>query len=159
MAFNILDIGAISFSGALITNDNIQQTINAFQAITVNFGGEVIYDTGNFYDITTPNRLTIPASGVSRVKLYGEIEWRSDLTGRGTLRPRINGGPFSIGSNGIDINIENVMVSGDPSTKAYLPPFIIDVSPGDFFELQVVQTGVGSNAITQSLFGIEVIDT
>lgn len=115
--------------------------LSSAQAIS-NSAWEVIlfsseeYDTDDFHDnVTNNSRITIP-SGITRVKLSGNISWESNTAGlRGA----------SIYLNGV---VDSVDLRPAASTALqhtnYVGTAVIDVTVGDYFELYARQTAASS---------------
>jgi hypothetical protein len=55
--------------------------------------GAAVYDTDGFWSAGTPTRLTVP-TGVSKVRLKGNIDWTFGGTGHRHVWMYQNGGPF-----------------------------------------------------------------
>jgi hypothetical protein len=142
-----------SFSGALVTRATpVSVANNTLEHIE--WDSEVI-DTGGFFTLSNASRLTIPASGVSRVRVYGGVQWESRNGAGRFLNIDKNGGSFPGG--GI-----NEYLNGDGESMQNVATPVLEVSPGDYFEIQVRQnSGIALDieAAGPSYFCIEVIDT
>jgi hypothetical protein len=85
-----------------------------------------------------PTRLTVP-TGVSKIRLSANTVWEANTTGYRRLYVLKNGAPFA-GEFLIEAaNIGSTAVMGLNAASA-----IINVSPGDFFELMVQQLSGGN---------------
>jgi hypothetical protein len=114
------------------------------------------YDTSNFHDNVTNNtRLTVP-SGVSRVRVFGQLS-KANVSGATTtlltIQPNLAGGAT------VGIAVQNVLSSGTASVFQVCSP-VLSVAANDYFELQVNQTTDTSIDFQAdgTLFGIEVVE-
>lgn len=123
------------------------QTISS--STPVNWNDEVV-DTDNWHDNSTnPSRLTVP-SGVSHVRVTGNVITGSSVTGQWVVSILKNGATV-VGCARHETN-----TAGTDSVN--LKSAILAVSPGDYFELNVSHTStttVGNAA--QSWFAIEEV--
>lgn len=140
-----------SFSGAIVKKAADQTSANYLTETAVAWDSE-LYDVGGWHDNTTNNtRLTVP-SGVSQVRLYGVINQSAIAVSEVQL--------ISIRKNGTTRVAQEVTPGGTTGMTISLDTPILDVSPGDYFELMYQNqpvdniTTIGSAA---SIFAIEKV--
>ena len=147
------DVHGLAYKGAILYL-SADQSIPHNTATFLSFDG-VIYDTSNFYNPSYPGRLTVPG-GVSKVRLTALITFSLNSTGRRFIVFRKNGTSFS-GSGA-----SNYQPSSDFVTIGNITSAIIDVIPGDYFQIEVIQTSGGSLSVASGTtgphFSIEVIE-
>lgn len=108
-------------------------------------------DTDGFFDLAQPTRLTSPA-GVSKVQLMAYIRSPSGATGRYAYFKK--NGAYLIGGGGLG--------NPDNTFDMSLTSDVIDVAPGDYFELEifgsvaVVAGGAGTPAGLATWFSLQV---
>lgn len=136
--------------GALIVS-NATQAISASTHTAIAFGSAV-RDSDSFFNIATPSRITIPA-GVRKVKLSGNITTATASTSIYTqLRIYKNGS-----STGDGLGINNT-AGGNPICRQ-VQSAIIDVSPGDYFELFIwSSSAVTIQTSIKAWFQVEVVE-
>lgn len=138
--------GSTVFSGALV-GKTTDQAISTVTNTAVTFNTEA-YDTADWHsNVTNNSRLTVPA-GVSRVRLTARIS-RSIEAGQLVGSFRKNGVADVIGLATSDTD-----TAGGDSVS--LTSAVIDVVPGDYFELFVFLEGA-SSVTTASWFSIEAV--
>jgi hypothetical protein len=110
------------------------------------------FDTEGFWDSGNPTRLTVP-SGVSRVRLLGNIRWQSNTTGERQALVTKNGAAFQgqpMARHG---------AAGLAGQNLASPALV--VSAGDVFELSVWHSAGASLNVephSQTWFAIEVVE-
>ena len=112
-----------------------------------------VYDTDSIFSSGNPTRLTVP-SGVSKVRVSGSVCFEANASGRRIADIYKNGSSFPGISN------YNLNATTTGATNFTLPCAVIDVTPGDYFELRVNQDsggalGLHGNDITW--FSMEVV--
>lgn len=152
--------GSRSFSGVVATRatDHVASHTTATPPTgetAIPFTGETIdtgvADYGTEFHSTSGNitRLTVPA-GVSRVRLRGTVEWvtsppsNQNGTGLWHLRIRKNGNSFGSIDPGMAAYIPWITSAffGSPQEHGHqVESVVINVSPGDYFELMVQSQG------------------
>ncbi|UMO76002.1 putative tail protein [Planktothrix phage Pra-JY27] len=110
----------------------------------------VIYDVGGWYSGAQPTRLTVPA-GVSRVRVTANVRLTSASAGNVLLEHWRNGAVFlGMGSQSF--------ATGFSNTQINIASAIIDVSPGDYFEVWASPSATRTAANTQATwFQIEEV--
>ena len=150
---------AVPFRGALVrrTADATSLSfpwIAAWQA--------AVYDTDAFWSAGDPTRLTVPA-GVTRVRLHGSVRL-PDAASVGAINLQFlrNGTAPSAAFPGTAMWAVRVGGTGFTDNAAFLLSPVLAVSPGDFFELRVNRTGLGTPttvlADAATFFAMEVIE-
>jgi hypothetical protein len=110
----------------------------------------MVYDTDAFWSADNPTRLTVPA-GATKVRLKGNINWTFGGSGYRHLWMHQNGGLFfgtARESDEGDAGVPNVGTA------------VVDVTPGDYFELIASQTSGSTNSVAAdelTWFAIEVV--
>ncbi len=121
-----------------------------------------VYDTDTFWSAGNPTRLTVPA-GVTRVRLHGSVRL-PDAAGTGAINLQIlrNGAAPSATYPGTAAWSVRVGGTGFSDNPAFFITPVLAVSPGDFFELRVNRTGLGTPttvlADAATFLAIEVIE-
>lgn len=145
---------ALKAKGVLVTGN--PQTVAAASSALVSFAASttVIRDSDSFYSGGAPTRLTIPA-GVSQIIVKGGVGYD---TGPHYIQLYKNGAK-SLGNTEFDIIARNeAVLPGANLTWISLTTPILDVSPGDYFELFLTNLhATVSAAGTTGHFAIEVI--
>lgn len=122
--------------GALVVNSGAQ-TIGHNSQTIITFDTDV-YDTDDIHDtVSNTSRLVVPP-GVSWIKLNGSLRWASDDTDddRG-LQFYKNGSTFNgAGGANFDLNLAYDVI-------LQISSGVIEVSPGDYFELAAYHFGGG----------------
>jgi hypothetical protein len=111
----------------------------------------VVYDTDAFWSAGNPTRLTVP-SGVSKVRLKGNIDWTFGGSGHRHIWMHRSGGLFFGTAKESD--------EGDAGVQS-IGCAVVDVTPSDYFELVARQTsGATKSAAADELtwFAIEVVE-
>jgi hypothetical protein len=150
---------AVPFRGALLrrTADATSLSfpwIAAWQA--------AVYDTDAFWSAGAPTRLTVPA-GVTGVRLHGSIRL-PDAASVGAINLQIlrNGASVSASYPGTAMWAVRVGGTGFTDNAAFFITPVLSVSPGDYFELRVNRTGLGTPttvlADAATFMAIEVIE-
>jgi hypothetical protein len=137
-----------SLKYALVHRTTTQNLTISTPAI-INWTSEVA-DTDAWHDNSTNNtRLTVP-SGVSKVRVGFNIQTVS-ATGALTVRILKNGSAF-LGMAQVETD-----TGGTDNVNGWSA--ILDVTPGDYFELEVTQGGVSSGvgSVEQNWFAIEEV--
>ncbi len=138
--------------GALAYRDTDQTGIVTSTWTPINFDKEH-YDTDTLHDLVTNNsRMTVP-TGVTKVQLVGKIRWDSNATNNRQVRISKNGASFS----GITQEAQGAI----PDMLMSISTNILQVIPGDYFELEVWQDS-GSNRVIGSFednsFCMEIVE-
>lgn len=145
--------------------------LNASQSITNNVGTAVQfnaenYDTDALHDNVTNNtRMTVP-SGVSKIRLNANVKWGLNTTGQRFIAFWKNGAVF----NGDSQSSVETITAAIPSASGKGPlqqieSPILNVSPGDYFEVVVIQNSGGAlnvlggsaGSSIESYFSMEII--
>lgn len=140
---NWLSAGKPLFRGALI--DAAAQSISSGSFISVQFASET-YDTDGIHDNVTNNtRMTVPA-GVSRIRLTGYLLMSSfPVAGDASISLQMSKNGSITAFSG---KPKVIMKPNQTGTIAFSPELnivsaVIDVVPGDFFEMDVSQNSGG----------------
>lgn len=144
--------GVPTFRGALIRKSANQTGVNLVPGVSISFDTED-YDTDSFHDNSTNNtRLTIP-SGVSKVRLIGQIYYTLGTANNFThLHIVKNGGTSRVGAQ----LVSNTTTTGNVQVVSH----VLDVTSGDYFELSCniqSDTSVTINAADLTWFAIEAV--
>lgn len=137
------------FLGALIYA-TAAQTFTSGAWTKINFN-TVSYNNGAWYNPSNPNRLTVPF-GVNKVRLTGRITTDS-ADGQTSLRVYKNNADTNLlpgypTAEGETTGVDSVLYSSS----------IVDVTPGDYFELVCYVDGGNKNSTAGTVsFGIEAI--
>jgi hypothetical protein len=121
-----------------------------------------VYDTDAFWSSGVPTRLTVPA-GVTRVRLHGSVRL-PDAASVGAINLQFlrNGAAPSAAFPGTAMWAVRVGGTGFTDNAAFLLSPVLAVSPGDFLELRVNRTGLGTPttvlADAATFFAMEVIE-
>lgn len=122
---------------------NATPTSLAWQAADENLGGGWL--------VANPSRMTV-AQGVTSVRLDGTVRFEANATGYRQVLVKKNGA----WAQGLPI-ITAVPISGQP-TDISISTGVLDVVPGDYFEIEVTQTSGGSlnvdNAVTYGIMSV-----
>lgn len=138
--------GALAeFKGALVTKSTTQSLLSS-TTTALTFDTEE-YDTSGFHDnVTNNSRLTVPA-GVSRVRVSGMVT-------RQTTANQLYADIAKNGSDFIGKGEADTDTSGSDSVNVISA--IVDVSPGDYFELRAFAS-TSSTLEAECWFAIEAI--
>jgi hypothetical protein len=121
----------------------------------VDFDTTIHDNAGLHDDVTNNSRMTVP-SGVSKVRLTGNIGLAANATGIRAWRISKSGSPVA----GLPRVDELAASSGSPAVG--LVTSVLEVVPGDYFELEVFQnSGSGlntSNADGAPWFAMEIVE-
>jgi hypothetical protein len=147
--FAIVAIEFAAFRGAMVK-------LTAAEAVTSSVDTAIpwdatVYDTDAFWSAGSPTRLTVP-TGVTRVRLKGNIDWTFGGGGYRHIWTHMNGALFFGGAKESD--------EGDAGIQS-IGSAVVQVTPGDYFELIVRQTsGSTKNVAADELtwFAIEVVE-
>lgn len=153
LAFITASIPALSFRGALARRTTVQSIPNN-TGTNVTFES-ALYDTDTAWSGGAPTRLTVPA-GVSYVRLTGGILLPSAAYTATSALIVKNGGttPDYPGFG----SLRNPGASTDFARNS-LTTSVIPVTPGDYFELRVVQTsGSAQDLAAASYLAMEIIE-
>lgn len=132
-----------------LVNRTSQQNLTISTPAIINWQAEVA-DTDGWHDTgSNTSRLTVP-SGVSKVRVGFNIQTVS-ATGALTVRTLKNGSSF-LGMAQVETD-----TAGTDNVNGWTA--ILDVTPGDYFELEVTQGGVSSGvgSVEQNWFAIEEV--
>lgn len=132
--------GTAAKRGALVTKTATQSIPdNAWTPITFGTGNAIEeYDTDNIHDlVTNPTRMSVP-SGVTKVQLQGNINVTANATGVRAIRILKNGAVIS--STAIAA-LPSVSAGSDAVLNIATP--VYEVSPGDYFTIEVFQNSGG----------------
>jgi hypothetical protein len=150
---------AVPFRGALLRR-TADATSLSFPWIAA--WQTAVYDTDAFWSAGNPTRLTVPA-GVTRVRLHGSVRF-PDAASVGAINLQFlrNGATPSPAFPGTAMWAVRVGGTGFTDNAAFLISPVLAVSPGDYFELRVNRTGLGTPttvlADAATFFAIEVIE-
>lgn len=151
--FGMEVINAAAFSGALVTKASDETTADYTGGAVVSWDTET-YDIGGWHEsVTNPSRLTVPA-GVSRVRLYGQINTSSIATANMVLVAFLkNGGTTWEGRISQRTEFSATVVLRDNAASP-----VLEVTPGDYFELRyLVETDTSVTIESHSWFAIEKV--
>jgi hypothetical protein len=112
---------------------------------------DIVYDTDALWSAGNPTRLTVPA-GVTKVRLKGNIDWTFGGSGYRHVWVHKNGTLFFGTAKESD--------EGDAGVQS-IGTGVVDVTPGDYFELITRQTsGATKNVAADEFtwFAIEVVE-
>jgi hypothetical protein len=142
-----------TYSGAVVKKAADQTAANYVGGVLVAWDSEV-HDVGGWHDNVTNNtRLTVP-SGVSRVRLKAQM--LTTLTTSSDIRL------LALRKNGAAItpDISPWFVMNNATTNSQVVSPVLDVTPGDYFELSfLVNTDTSVTVVaTQSWFAIEKVE-
>jgi len=144
----------ISNNGGALVNLNANKNTASGTPYLIPFNSETYDDDGFHSTVANVTRLTIPADGVSRVRLTANVEWASNATGYRQIAILKNGtsvlGGGSLRQDALSSNGNIMNLCSGP----------IAVSPGDYFEIEATQTSGGSLIISNTnntFFSIEVL--
>ncbi len=145
-------VARASHRGAVVTMAASRTGQNYSAGANVTWDSEV-YDTDNIHDlVTNTSRLTVPP-GVSKVRLDGGIGFSLVFAGGVAILKFQHNGTFL--SPGPELRLE--MANTDPSLC--ISSFVIRVEPGDYLELNLLQT---DNNVTlrasKCYFSMEIIE-
>ena len=144
----------VSARGALVYRTSDQSIPNATQT-TLSWQAET-YDTSAIWDAGSPTRLTVP-SGVTKVKLLGEVRFDANSTGDRSMNIQKNGAGF-VGSGNQAIR---ACSGGAQTTTVQSVTSVVSCVAGDYFELKCTQTS-GSSINAQSgnptWFAMEIVE-
>jgi hypothetical protein len=138
----------VSPRAARLTRATAQSINNV--AVTPVSWSTATFDLGGFWNAGAPTRLTIPA-GVSLVRVTGQSDWISNLTGERYISITRNGGAIPLA---IDRRSSPSMTEANFSTGP------VQVAAGDYFEMSAYQTSGGAlnfNNAPAAWFSIEVL--
>jgi len=143
----------LPFKGALVVKSGTQSIANVTNTDVT--WQTATYDTDSFFSGGDPTKLTVP-EGVTRVRLSGVIDWSATTSNNKRSVIMLKNNSTFVGAGQ---NIRNVPNAFNDEWRQPVVSAIVDVVPGDFFEIQVRQTsGGGKNIETNSWFAIEVIE-
>lgn len=146
---------AMPFRGALLKRTSSAAGV-AFPLFAAWQAAE--YDTDGFWSAGAPTRLTVPP-GVKKVRLIGAGDFNA-IAQSGSLYCSIskNGGtaPFTLSKN------IREATTGFTSNSAWSWTPVLDVEPGDYFELRFNRSGMASVtellAAAGTFFALEVVE-
>lgn len=146
-----------AFMGALVRRsaDSAAVTHNATQ--TPGWATEV-YDEGGWFDAGTSTTRFVVPSGVTHVRVHANIEMEAttDILSMAVFLIK-NGGAVPVGLT----QFRN-SASGFTNNSAYCTTPVIAVSPGDYFEVQLLYSRTTSNRIilntVRTWFAIEAVE-
>jgi hypothetical protein len=132
---------AVPFRGALLRRTD-DATSLSFPWIAA--WQTAVYDTDSFWSAGAPTRLTVPA-GVTRVRLHGSVRL-PDAASVGAINLQFlrNGAAPSAAFPGTAMWAVRVGGTGFTDNAAFLISPVLAVAPGDWFELRVNRTGLGT---------------
>lgn len=140
-----------TYKGCAVRKTANQSIPNGDTVTTILTFGEAIY--GNFFNISNPSRLTIPAN-VSKVKVIGSVTFAKTGVGFRNIQMMKNGAAF----NGRGSSV--TQADSNASITLHAQSIVIDVVEGDYFELTVTQNSGSSIdvfASTTTWFEVEVV--
>ena len=138
------------FKGVLLRKTTPQSIAN--NTMTTLTWEQAIYDSNNLFSFATPTRITIP-TGVSKVRLSGSVWWGSVNVGNRHLRIMKNGAGF--------LGYGYVLSPAITASPNQVFTAVVDVSQGDYFELEVSQNSGGSLLVDSAditWFNLEVVE-
>lgn len=141
-----------SFSGAS-TKLTSNETISNSTDTAINWDG-TNYDTDSIWNAGNAARLTVPAN-VSKVRLYGYVEWTGNTSGHRLLSIKKNNTADLIFRD----NREAVSTAGQITTNV-VGPVVLDVEGGDYFRLFAFQN-TGSNLdilLNRAFFAMDIVE-
>lgn len=144
-------LAQMAFKGCLV-KCTVNQSISNTTLTTIIYDSSV-YNDKNIWSSLDPSKLVVPA-GVSKVRLMASSAWASNSIGYRFLSIQKNGGGFAG-------QAVKRMQANDQSEDIVLTP-VINVSPGDYFQLKVYQdSGVAINfqgSESSVWFSLEVVE-
>jgi len=142
-----------TYNGALIVLGT-DQSISDSSATNISFTS-ADYDTLSFWSAGSPTRITIP-SGVSKVRLSAELQYAANATGARTFQINKNGSGVYNGRASVNGSAASTSTSGFGMNCSTA---VINVSAGDYFEVNTSQNSGGSLAAQggRTWLAIEVI--
>lgn len=149
----------MTFRGALVTTIGTpSQSIPNATLQFLNFN-TVERDTDSFFNPAVPTRLTVP-TGVSKVRLAGQVVFNhQSMTG---LRQVVIKKNFPAGLGWYaGVPASTIVANQTTTTDVHVSTPVIDVQEGDFFELEVYQSGgvpITALASVGTWFTIEVVE-
>ena len=144
--------GSSAFSGARLRGGISQSIPNSLVSIVT--WDQEDYDEGNWHDnVTNNSRLTVPA-GVDRIRMNAKMVFASNSTGVRQFELLRNGSTPDVAN--IDTRIN---ATSDGNTEVTISSGVLEVTPGDYFEMRVLQTSGGNLSLfkTVSYFSIEAV--
>lgn len=138
----------VSPRAARLTRATAQSINNV--AVTLVSWSTATFDIGGFWNAGAPTRLTVPA-GVSLVRVTGQSDWISNLTGERYISITRNGGAIPLA---VDRRSSPSMTEANFSTGP------VQVAAGDYFEMSAYQSSGGAlnfNNAPAAWFSIEVL--
>ena len=139
-------VNSRAFRGALLELTS-PESLPGGSTVTVNWDAAV-YDTDNFWNISNPDRLTIPA-GISKVRLVGGMTDTSSVTGQLIASVRRNGTSIIVISEidtagGDGVNVSSAVVEVVEGDYFALFAFVsttrtVDVSEATFLSIEAVE--------------------
>lgn len=154
----VLTLPRYNFRGALVTTTG--QTISNITITKVTWDGED-YDTDSIHDNVTNNtRLTVP-SGVTRVRIRGQVFWATSTVGDriGEIYKNNSGSYVGYSKQNTSAITGYGAAGSNNHSQAETP--IIDVVAGDYFEFLVWQDTGGNlnvSSAASSWFFMEIIE-
>jgi hypothetical protein len=153
--FGMEIIDAASFSGALVHKSADQTTADYTAGAQIAWNAEE-YDIGGWHDTVTDNsRLTVP-SGVSRVRLYGNVLLDAISASNTISAFFIKNGGGARYSGEASMKTE---ISAATTHRLNIASPVLEVSPGDWFEFRLQVETDTSITVTAlgSFFAIEKV--
>lgn len=140
------------FMGALVVKTVNQSGANFSGGAVIPWDDEV-YDEGGFHDNSTNNsRLTVP-DGVTKVRLSGQIQMGNVTSNTAFTAVVFKNGAGFVGMPEVELNLS------DTFPRCNLHSAVVDVVPGDYFELRL---DIGDSNIDiiagESWFCIETVE-
>jgi hypothetical protein len=123
------------------------QSIDAGTPTNIVWEG-VAHDSGGIWNSANPSRLTCPSAG--HVIIRACVLWRADNIGTRTISFKRNAGD----APGL---ATLVIPATDDIASVCVSSSVVEVQPGDYFELQVIQSSLGSlDVLTHDLTWFEL---
>jgi len=127
----VLSLSHSSFSsiGTRVVQSNTVAMPNGYSYSTFN---TIQFDTGNFYNSSSPDRLTVPSAGTYFI--LGQLNFDPNATGERKANIMLNGGARA-----------STLVAAAPSSNTGVSASCyLKVSAGDIIQLQAYQSSGGS---------------
>lgn len=153
---------ALNKHGAFAYNSTAYSLASGTSWVDIPWTATDLYDTLGFHDTgTNPERMTIPSgSGITKVRLLGNIEFAANATGYRRVRIAKNG---AVVAGGGEVNAPSIASAIVGCFHIETPPLV--VVPGDYFTLQAMQNsgsalniGASGTDGSSAYFAIEVLE-
>ena len=144
-------VGNVEFKGVMLLKSKNQPIESGGTWHTVNWG-KASYNLSGFWSSSDNTKITIPA-GVKKVRVSSNILWTSQDDGRRGMRLRKNGNYIAGGFYSMNF--------GQGTTPNSATSSVMEVSEGDYFEMEVLQNSGKTLDLREdpyTWFNLEVVD-